>query len=446
MSLSVSRTFLNTPTTVGQTVSVKYRFAGSAVGSPTTLLNAFADLSISGWGTNFTLISGTDVSQPGSSVTGTIANTSTPTQLSFSGPLTFTIQVGVNTAIYEVVYTFVASVSGGPFGAAWSNGANFTVSLSSNWGVNGGLSTSNTITIGPPSVVCTRTFSSNSIPAGQTFQINYRFDNQTSSPAFIQTFSDNTWAPGGNQILQVPVVGLGLNFQTFGVWLAVPYPGVGNGAFYFAFDPIALPRPEIGPGDTAYVTIDVYGIDLGLVNGSDFNSSNVQFVEQNGLPVFLNSNSVDIIAMICVAKGTLVALADGSKLPIEQLRAGQLLLDQAGRPVRLSAAIRVEQPTTSLIQLEQGSLGRDVPSVPLRIRPGHPLLIAGNEILPENLLHLPGVAQVQLEKPVHVYTLLTEQRSFVDMQGAFVGTWSEAAWQNFVDNDEHSAHLRWKFV
>jgi hypothetical protein len=265
--------------------------------------------------------------------------------------------------------------------------------------------------------------------------------------AFIATFSDNTWAPGGNQILQVPVGGLGLNYQLSGMWIGTPFPGVGNGAFYFAFD-TSFALGSLFPGQTGFVTIDVDGIALGSVNGIDFNTSNpnVQFVELNGSPVFTISNSVDITAMVCVAEGTLVALADGSKLPIEQLRTGQLLLDQAGRPVRLSAAIRVEQPTTSLIQLEQGSLGRDVPSAPLRIRPGHPMLFAGREVQPEWLIGLPGIAQAQLEKPVHVYTLLTEQRSFVDMQGAFVGTWSEAGWQNFIDNDEHSAHLHWKFL
>jgi hypothetical protein len=81
------------------------------------------------------------------------------------------MQPGLNTAIYEVVYTFVASVAGGPFGAAWSTlGGNFTFSSSGGiWTLDGSGSVSNTITIGPPSVVCTRTFSTNSIPAGQTF-------------------------------------------------------------------------------------------------------------------------------------------------------------------------------------------------------------------------------------------------------------------------------------
>jgi hypothetical protein len=291
------------------------------------------------------------------------------------------------------------------------------------------------------SITCTRTFSTNSIAAGQTFQITYRFDYQ---PAVVNgtilSFSDNSW--GG--LLKIPSAGL--NLQTTGNWVTAPISGNSSPDTFFAFtnQPVISALFMSGTS-TASVIIDVEGVSAGIVPAANFTfaNMNVTFTSNTDASNLSSNSDVTITAMVCVAEGTLVALADGSKLPIEQLRPGHLLVNHAGRTTRLSAAIRVEQPTTSLIQLDQGSLGLEVPSAPLRIRPGHPLLVAGKEVLPEALLDLPGVAQVQLEKPVHVYTLLTEQRSFVEMQGALVGTWSEAAWQNFIESDSRSAHLHW---
>jgi len=292
-------------------------------------------------------------------------------------------------------------------------------------------------------VNCARTFSVLMAPAGQTFQITYAFTNNDMSNAVtITNFIDNSWLPSG--ILQIPSGGLNPMISGTG-WAPSPTSSTGAGATFFA---LVSNTGTIAAGGTGNFTIDVEGVMLGTVLAFDFtdgfNTGNVTFTTSgNVVPTLQSDSDVTITAMICVAEGTLVALADGRQMPIELLREGHLLVDHAGRPTRLTAAIRVDAPTTSLIQLEQGSLGREVPSAPLLIRPGHPLLVAGKEVLPEALLDLPGVAQVQLEKPVHVYTLLTEQRSFVDMQGALVGTWSEAAWQNFVESDSRSAHLHW---
>jgi len=289
-------------------------------------------------------------------------------------------------------------------------------------------------------ISCVRTFIGGSpMPAGTIFQILYEFTNLTEFPNTVVNFWDNSWFGK----LQIPIGGLGL---TATGWIYDPTSPTLAGSGSFEFNEGGPGVAELAAYETGSVLINVVGLDPpgGVVEAQDFNTVQVLLVDTYEVEPFLSTNEVKITAaMVCVAEGTLVALADGRQMPIEQLRPGHLLVNHTGRPVRLSAAIRVEQQTTSLIQLEQGSLGADVPSAPLRIRHGHPLLVAGKEVLPENLLQQPGVAQVQLEKPVHVYTLLTEQRSFVEMQGALVGTWSEAAWQNFVDNDERSARMRW---
>lgn len=77
---------------------------------------------------------------------------------------------------------------------------------------------------------------------------------------------------------------------------------------------------------------------------------------------------------------------------------------------------------------------------------GHPILINNREVLPEELEESGLSELVQLEQPTYVYTLITESRSFVEIQGVPVGTWCQVSWENFVANDERASHLSWSNV
>jgi len=131
----------------------------------------------------------------------------------------------------------------------------------------------------------------------------------------------------------------------------------------------------------------------------------------------------------CAAEGTLVRLASGAEVRIEQLAVGSLLCDHRGRPVRVEQVIRFAVPNKHFVRIKRSALGQQQPSADLLIREGHPLLVKGFETLPESLIDsVPGVEYADLEQPLHIYTLVTEQKQFVRMQGLLVATWSTSAW------------------
>lgn len=137
----------------------------------------------------------------------------------------------------------------------------------------------------------------------------------------------------------------------------------------------------------------------------------------------------------CLAEGTCVSLANALQVPIEQLHQGQLVQSSNNRPVRLSQVIRFQTPSKNFVQIKKSALGVNQPENDLLIREGHPLLVAGREMLPESLLDMAGVERVTLDKPTYIYTLVTENKEFVNMQGVKVATWSQSAW-------EHEANTR----
>lgn len=146
----------------------------------------------------------------------------------------------------------------------------------------------------------------------------------------------------------------------------------------------------------------------------------------------------------CVAEGTLVECPKEIRKPINELRGGDLVVDHKGQSLPVRQLVRFDIPTCNFIQMEKGSVGPNRPSSNLKIRPGHPILVDGREIVPEDLLCMPSVNEIQLDKPVYVYTLITDRRTFVNMQGAMVGTWSESSWENYVENA--APEMSWKFV
>jgi len=134
----------------------------------------------------------------------------------------------------------------------------------------------------------------------------------------------------------------------------------------------------------------------------------------------------------CLAEGTMVCLMSGYHVPIERLTRGQILQSASNRPVRIEQAIRFQVPGRQFVRIHASALGRNQPAQDLLIRKGHPLLVQSREILPEDLLDLPGVESITLERPTYIYTLVTEQKQFVNMQGAMVATWSREAWEHEV--------------
>lgn len=137
----------------------------------------------------------------------------------------------------------------------------------------------------------------------------------------------------------------------------------------------------------------------------------------------------------CVHEDTLVSLASKERVRISSIKAGDLVLDHKSQPVRVISNV-CSGRCNEFISLPANIIGSETD---LLIRDGHPVLINGQEIECQDIYEgktvtLPGKARV--------FTLLTESKTFVRMNGgALVATWSEEAFKNYLQNDLVGQHL-----
>lgn len=182
------------------------------------------------------------------------------------------------------------------------------------------------------------------------------------------------------------------------------------------------------------MTASVVGSDWGAAwnPGEQFSGT----FEDGGFGDGGNSELLTIEPEVCVAAGTLVTLSNGETKRIDDLRAGDVLLGENGSTVPLLQLLKMRCPTNAFQRIEADRFGLGCPERELLICAGHPIKIGNKVIMPENVS-----STIQLEQMKPVFTLLTAQRGFVDMQGLLVATWSEQAWDNFVNNDPRAATL-----
>lgn len=140
---------------------------------------------------------------------------------------------------------------------------------------------------------------------------------------------------------------------------------------------------------------------------------------------------------ICVSGETLVQTSDGP-IQIQDLASGTLILGPLGDYQEVKAVVKLAS-WEKFVVIPAEALGKGIPTQQLRIRPGHPILLGGNEVLPETLIGCgccnPVHFEIDARQKQSVYTIVTERRGFVMMQGIPVATWGEDAWQNFKQND-----------
>ena len=161
---------------------------------------------------------------------------------------------------------------------------------------------------------------------------------------------------------------------------------------------------------------------------------------QNDWDTLLVGHVANDTQAVCVAGDTLVLTTEG-EIEIRNLLAGSCLLCPTGEQVLVSSVVKLPS-WEKFIVIPAGSLGERLPNRELRIRPGHPILLSGREVLPETLI---GNQSCDCCQPIHlhcdgkqradVFSIITEKRSFVLMQGLPVATWSAEAWENFKQND-----------
>lgn len=137
----------------------------------------------------------------------------------------------------------------------------------------------------------------------------------------------------------------------------------------------------------------------------------------------------------CVHPETEVMTPSGP-IKIKDLKANDKVIDVKGDVVTVLKNIK-SVTAKNFINISAGSLWTNLPGKDLLIRPGHPILIKGREVLPEALIKKnKRVEAVQLDKSEHVWTLCTKERKFIMMNGVPVSTWSQQDWDRRVKNNK----------
>jgi len=164
--------------------------------------------------------------------------------------------------------------------------------------------------------------------------------------------------------------------------------------------------------------------------------------EGNPIPTTVNYFYQLRQPVICLREDTLVKSGRGA-VPICELRAGDEVYDARGRAERVERNI-MSGSSREFVRIKRGAFGVEQPSAELFIKRGHPVLLAGQEVPCEQLIDGQLVDEVVLEKSARIYSLCTQRRTFVDMQGLHVGTWAEEAFDNFVQNDDSGRRLAYE--
>lgn len=169
---------------------------------------------------------------------------------------------------------------------------------------------------------------------------------------------------------------------------------------------------------TATVNSDVFYLDTGFIGNTKFSAG-----------------------PCCVHPDTTVMTPNGL-IPIKSLKTGDKVIGFNGVPIKIEYNIKYI-PTREYVKISKGALGSDLPSTDLLIRRGHPILLEGKETNCSDLINGNSICDIILDEPEHVWSLCTENRTFVMMNGIPVCTWSEIGWKNFTKNDNTGRQVLW---
>lgn len=158
---------------------------------------------------------------------------------------------------------------------------------------------------------------------------------------------------------------------------------------------------------------------IGTLN--TFTSNNVWLADGNPVTLIFVPGSVEVVDSVCVAANSLVCLESGSVITIDQLNRGHLakLLIAENQIVDI---VKMPCPSNAFIAVKNYS-GRST-----LIRRGHPVLFNNMRINVEDLVGTPVAEVVCVDDPIDTYTVVTKIEDFICIDGIWVATWSESAW------------------
>jgi hypothetical protein len=192
------------------------------------------------------------------------------------------------------------------------------------------------------------------------------------------------------------------------------------------------PEPTIFKiGDCIRIFNDASQDGLLAVNAA---STSIIIVDTYTLPpneevflLWLGENSRFSTKPCCVHPDTMVKTSKGFK-KISDIRKGEYVIDNNNKRVKVLMNIK-NVSVAHMAKIKAGSCGENMPSFDLLIRNEHPVLIDNVEILAKNVR---GIQQIKLEKMEHVYTLVTKDECFVNMNEIPVKTYSLKGWNTRV--------------
>ena len=190
---------------------------------------------------------------------------------------------------------------------------------------------------------------------------------------------------------------------------AITLPAVGDNSSQRIVDLVsALPGVPIIPADDT-ATSTLYQQQSASLNGAGFtlvnNLADRVYVavegatEVNGIAIALNP------AIVCVARNTLVTMADGSLKPVQEIKRGDrvftnLEMTTVETVAQLNITYLGADEKPNIVTIRKNSLGPGLPFQELKLTDPHPLIIDGVRRPARCFINFPGVSQSQQSIPV----------------------------------------------
>lgn len=142
----------------------------------------------------------------------------------------------------------------------------------------------------------------------------------------------------------------------------------------------------------------------------------------------------------CVKGDTQVKTLDGFK-SIKNINANDKVLKYTGEYINVKFNLKFK-PMAKFVKITKNAFGDNKPSKDLYIRRGHPLLIGNVEINCEDLVNNEDIEFVNIDKPDNVYSLCTDDRTYVMMNNVPVCTWVESEWDTYCNTVPHVTYIK----
>jgi hypothetical protein len=173
-------------------------------------------------------------------------------------------------------------------------------------------------------------------------------------------------------------------------------------------------------GFTVTATVQGLGVIFNSVNASG--SIDTEIIEAD--------TTISIVAqdvpVPCLHPRTMVQCGKKSEQskPISEIRANDIIINHKGKQVKVEYNMQFSK-SADFLCVPQGCLAYNMPARDLIIRRGHPILVDGKIRYPGRMARkMPEIKAIKLDEPVSVWSICTQKKEFVMMEGVPVATWS----------------------